>query len=455
MAKKELTSKMKNGYERITKAELKEMDDYCEQYMAFLDNGKTERECVTTAIALAEAKGFKKLERGMKLKAGDKVYYNNCGKNLNLAVIGKEALGANIVAAHIDSPRLDLKPQPLYEDHEMAYLKTHYYGGVRKYQWVTIPLELHGVVCLTDGTTVEVKIGEGNEPKLVITDLLPHLAQEQSKKPLSEAITGEGLTLLVGSVPVADKDVKERTKERVLEILNKKYGITEDDFISAELETVPSFDSTLVGLDGSLIGAYGHDDRVCAYAGLKAIFDIETPEKTAVLVMADKEEIGSVGLTGMISQNFENFINIITGGKADMYEYFEKSFCLSSDVTAAMDPLYADAFEDRNSAHINYGIGLCKYTGSRGKGGASDANAETVAKIRRIFDENGVVWQMAELGRIDLGGGGTVALDMSNRNIETIDAGVPVLSMHSPYEIVSKLDCYMTYKGCKAVYESK
>ena len=455
MSKKELTSKMKNGYDRIEEDVITEIEEYCEQYKAFIDLGRTERECVKTAIDLATAKGFKELKMGMKLKAGDKVYFNNRGKNINLAVIGKDgSLGANIVAAHIDSPRLDLKPQPLYEDHEMSYLKTHYYGGIKKYQWVTIPLELHGVICLTSGKTVEVKIGEGNEPKLVITDLLPHLAQDQVKKPLAEGITGEGLNLLVGSVPVKDTEVRERTKQHILEILNKKYGITEDDFISAELEAVPAYLSTDIGLDGSMIGAYGHDDRVCAYAGLKGLLDIETPEKTAVLVLADKEEIGSVGLTGMISENFENFVKMLTG-LTDLSEYFENSFCLSCDVTAAVDPGYMEAYEDRNDAHLNYGIGLCKYTGSRGKSGASDANAETVAKIRRIFDDNNVIWQMSELGRVDLGGGGTVALDMSNRNIETIDAGVPVLSMHAPFEVVSKLDCYMTYKGCKAVYESK
>lgn len=455
MAKKDLTSKMKNGYDRIKKQELSLMEEYCEEYKAFIDLGRTERECVATAIDLLKAKGFKELKRGMKLKAGDKVYYNNRNKNLNAAVIGKDVKeGANIIAAHIDSPRLDLKPQPLYEDHEMALLKTHYYGGIRKYQWVTIPLELHGVVCLTNGKTIDVKIGEGNEPKLVITDLLPHLAQEQSKKPLSEGITGEGLNILIGSKPVADSELKDRTKNAILEILNKKYGIEEDDFISSELEAIPSYLSTDIGLDGSLIGAYGHDDRVCGYAGLKAIMDVKKPEKTSVLVLADKEEIGSVGVSGMISQNFENFMKMITG-ESDLSEIFEKSFCLSCDVTAAVDPNYLEAFEDHNNAHINHGIGLCKYTGARGKSGASDANAETVAKIRKIFDDNDVIWQMSEMGKVDLGGGGTVALDMANRNIETIDAGVPVLSMHAPFEIVSKLDCYETYKGCLSVFNAK
>ena len=455
MAKKELTTKMKNGYDRIKKAELPLMEDYCDEYKAFMDLGRTEWECVTTAIDLLKAKGFKELKRGMKLKAGDKVYFNNRGKNLNVAVLGKDVKkGANIIAAHIDSPRLDLKPQPMYEDHELALLKTHYYGGIRKYQWVTVPLELHGVVCLTNGKTVDVKIGEGNEPKLVITDLLPHLAQEQSKKPLAEGITGEGLNILIGSKPLSDTEIKDRTKVAILEILNKKYGIEEDDFISSELEAIPSYLSTDIGLDGSLIGAYGHDDRVCGFAGLKAIMEAEKPEKTAVLVLADKEEIGSVGVSGMISQCFENFMKMITG-ESDLSPVFEDSFCLSCDVTAAVDPNYLDAFEDHNNAHINYGIGLCKYTGSRGKSGASDANAETVAKIRKVFDDNDVIWQMSEMGRVDLGGGGTVALDMANRNIETIDAGVPVLSMHAPFEIVSKLDCYETYKGCKAVFGIK
>ncbi len=458
MEREKLFMKRKNGFDVMDKAEKAKMEEYCQLYKEYLGVGRTERECVKETIRQAEALGFVPYKRGMELKAGDKVYFNNREKNVNLAIIGKSGLekGANIIASHIDSPRLDLKPSPLYEENGQALLKTHYYGGIRKYQWVTIPLELHGVVALRDGRVVEVKIGEGNEPKLVITDLLPHLGQEQNKKPLGEAFTGEGLNILVGSEPIGDADATDRIKHNILEKLNEKYGIVEEDFISAELEAIPAYLPTDIGLDGSLIGGYGHDDRVCSYAGLKAMFDIETPEKTAVLILADKEEVGSMGVTGMISQAFENFMkNLCDSQGVDLFQCFENSFCLSCDVTAAVDPNYMEVFEVRNGAHINQGIGLCKYTGSRGKGGASDANAETVAKVLRWFDDNEVLWQMAEMGKVDAGGGGTVALDLANRNIETIDAGVPVLSMHSPFEVVSKIDCYMTYKGCKAVYEAK
>ncbi len=448
----------KNGYDTISSEERALMNGYCEGYKDFLTVGKTERACVKEAIRQAEAHGFSEYKKGMSLKAGDKVYFNNRGKNINLAVIGKKPIeeGVHIVAAHIDAPRLDLKPNPLYEDNGQALLKTHYYGGIRKYQWVTIPLELHGVVVLADGTVVDVKIGEGNEPKLVITDLLPHLGREQNKKALGEAFAGEGLNILVGSEPIGESDAKDRVKHHILEKLNEKYGIVEEDFVSAELEAVPAYNPTDIGIDGSLIGAYGHDDRVCSYAGLKALLDIGTPEKTAVLILADKEEIGSVGVTGMASQAFESFIKKLSPAESvDVHTCFENSFCLSCDVTAAADPNYMEVYEDRNSAHINYGIGVAKYTGSGGKYSASDAGAETVGKIRKWFDAAGVIWQIEEMGKVDAGGGGTVAADLANRNIETIDAGVAVLSMHSPFEVVAKLDCYMTYKACKAVYEVK
>ena len=458
---KELKSKLlvdkKNGYKGFSEAEHKAMNEYCEGYKAFLDAGKTERECVTEAIRQAEALGFKKLERGMELKAGDKVYANNRGKMLTLAVIGTESLekGVQIAAAHIDAPRLDLKPNPLYEESEIAYLKTHYYGGIRKYQWVTIPLQIRGVVALKDGSVVNVVIGEGNEPKLVISDLLPHLAADQNKKTLPEGINGEQLNLIVGSEPL-EGDESDSVKLHVMKLLNEKYGIVEADFISAELEAVPAFNATDVGLDGSLLGAYGHDDRVCSYAALKAMFDLDkTPAKTAVCIMADKEEIGSVGVSGMQTAAFDTFIEDlceIQGARARVC--LENSFCLSADVSAAFDPSFPEVFEKRNSSRLNYGVGLCKYTGSRGKGGASDASAELVGYARRIFDANGVVWQMAELGKVDQGGGGTVAAYMANRNIDTLDAGVPVLAMHAPFEVVSKFDCYMTYKAMKAVYEN-
>ena len=458
--KEKLFSGRKNGYDRFDSAEQAAMDAYCDGYKAFLDKGKTERLCAAEVLRLAEKKGYKPFTRGMDVKPGDKVYLCNRGKAVMLAYIGKKSLadGAQIAAAHIDSPRLDLKPNPLYEDSELAFFKTHYYGGIRKYQWVTIPLELRGVIALKDGSRVEVNIGaDSGDPKLVITDLLPHLGQEQAKKPLATAIPGETLNLLLGSRPIGDEDDTGRVKLAVMKLLNEKYGITEDDFTSAELEAVPAANACDIGLDRSLIGAYGHDDRVCGYAALKALLDLEeTPEKTAVCVLADKEEIGSDGVTGMQSAAFDTFMEDLCAAQdVPVRVCFEKSFCLSADVTAAYDPDYAEVYEKRNAAFVNYGIGLCKYTGARGKSGASDADAETVAYVRHLFDDAGVIWQIAELGKVDAGGGGTVAMYMANRNITTLDAGVPVLSMHAPFEVVAKLDCWETYKGMKAVYQAK
>ena len=450
----------KNGWDRISAAQEGELKRYCEDYKKFLDNSMTEREAVDSAIAMAEAKGFKPFVRGMELKAGDKVYRSNRNKAIMLAVVGSQPLdqGANICAAHIDAPRLDLKPNPLYEDAELAFFKTHYYGGIRKYQWVTIPLELHGVVALKDGSTVKVVVGPAaGDPIFTIDDLLPHLGAEQSKKPLSEAISGESLNLLIGSRPFADDEGSDRVKLAVMDILNQKYGIVEEDFISAELEVVPAFRASDVGFDRSLIGAYGHDDRVCGYAALAGLLDLEeVPAKTAVCMLADKEEIGSEGVSGMQSAAFDTFMSdLCDGQKVKLKACYEKSFCLSADVTAAFDPNFPEVYEKRNSAKINYGIGLSKYTGARGKSGSSDASAEVVAKVRATLDDAEVVWQMAELGKVDAGGGGTVACYMANRDIDTLDAGVPVLSMHSPFETVSKLDCYMTYAAMKAVYRSK
>ena len=449
----------KNGYDRMPESERGAMNDYCEGYKAFLDAGKTERECVAEGVRQAQALGFKPYVRGMALRSGDRIYLNNRGKMLLLAVIGSEGLdrGVQITAAHIDSPRLDLKPIPLYEDSELAYLKTHYYGGIRKYQWVTIPLELHGVVALKDGSVVKVSVGgaEG-DPQFTIDDLLPHLGSEQSKKPLGEAIPGESLNLLIGSRPFKDDEGSDRVKLAVMELLHQKYGIVEEDFISAELEVVPAFRAVDIGFDRSLIGAYGHDDRVCGYACLAALLALGTPERTAICMLADKEEIGSTGVSGMKSAAFDTFVSdLCDAQRVPLKACYEKSFCLSTDVTAAYDPNFAEVYEKRNSALVNYGVGLCKYTGSRGKGGASDASAEVVGQIRRIFDDAGVVWQMAELGKVDAGGGGTVACYMAERDIDTLDAGVPVLSMHSPFETVSKLDCFMTYKGIKAFYETR
>ena len=367
--REKLLSQRKNGYDRIKAEELPAMERYCGLYKTFLQQGKTERECARKTVELAQQAGFRPYERGMALSGGDKVYRVNRDKSVMLAVIGKQSLasGAQIVAAHIDSPRLDLKPTPLYEDSEMAFFKTHYYGGIRKYQWVTIPLELHGVVALKDGTVVPVKLGEGDEPKFVITDLLPHLGGEQGKKPLNEAVPGESLNILLGSCPCGEEEEKDRVKLHVLEKLYEKYGITEDDFTSAELEAVPAAQPTDIGLDASLIGAYGHDDRVCGYAALQAILELSAPEKTAVCMLADKEEIGSMGVTGMQSAAFDTFLEDLCEAQgAALRVCYEHSFCLSADVTAAYDPDYAEVYEKRNAAYLNYGVGLCKYTGARG-----------------------------------------------------------------------------------------
>ncbi|MBQ3405330.1 MAG: aminopeptidase [Oscillospiraceae bacterium] len=457
--KSKLFYKQKNIGLTISAEEKSLSDSYCEEYKSFLAVGKTERLATAEAIRLARARGFKEFSPDMELKPGDKIYCSNRGKALMLAIIGKKPLdqGANIAAAHIDSPRLDLKQSPLYEDSEIAFFKTHYYGGIRKYQWVTIPLELCGVVILADGSCVDVEIGsEPTDPVLYITDLLPHLASAQKNKKLGEAITGEQLNIIVGSLPVDEDGESDKVKLSVLKILNEKYRITEEDFLSAELEAVPAIKPRDVGLDRSLIGSYGHDDRVCAFAELKAILDTQDPEKTAVCILADKEEIGSMGVTGMQSMAFEHFMSELCDIQGVKLERcFANSFCLSADVTSAYDPNFPEVYEKRNNARINYGIALSKFTGSGGKSHSSDASAEIVGRVRRMFRNENVVWQMGELGKVDEGGGGTVAMFMANRNIDTIDAGVPVLSMHAPFEVVSKFDCYMTYKGVLAAYQDK
>ena len=431
------------------------VEEYCRGYMDFLNRSRTERECVVNAIELAREKGFVEFFPGMELHPGMKIYRCNRGKALMLAIIGKNSLddGAVIAGAHVDSPRLDLKQNPLYESEELCFFRTHYYGGIKKYQWVTIPLELHGVVVLQSGERVDVVIGrEPGDPRFVITDLLPHLAQDQMKKTMAEGITGEGLHIVIGSVPYADEG-KDRVKLAILSILNDMYGIREEDFLSAELVAVPAFDVTEVGLDRSLIGGYGHDDRVCAYAELKAILDINDPVRTCICILADKEETGSDGVSGMQSRAFDTFMEDLCQIQGvELRRCFENSFCLSADVTAAFDPLYAEVFEKSNASRMNYGMGINKFTGARGKSGTSDASAEVVAYLRRLFARNNVVWQLCEMGKVDQGGGGTIAKYMANRNIDTIDAGVPVLSMHAPFELVAKFDCYMTYKGVLAAY---
>lgn len=454
----ELFYKQKNGYDTMSTQQRIDMEDYCRGYMAFLNEARTEREAVKIAIEMAEDKGFVEYVDGMKLSPGDKIYCNNRSKALMLAVIGKKSLeeGCVIAGAHVDSPRIDLKQNPLYESDELAYFKTHYYGGIKKYQWVTIPLELHGVVALKNGETIDVSIGhDPSDPQFVITDLLPHLGKEQMRKTMEEGITGEGLNILIGSIPYADEG-SDRVKLAVMSILNDRYGIVEEDFLSAELTAVPAFEVREIGLDRSLIGGYGHDDRVCAYAELKAILDLdEAPEKTAVCILADKEETGSDGVSGMQSSAFECFMEELCAGQnVPLRRCFKNSFCLSADVTAAFDPNFPEVSEKRNDAKLNYGMGICKFTGARGKSGTSDASAEIVGYLRRIFADAGVVWQMSELGKVDQGGGGTIAKYMANRNIDTIDAGVPVMSMHAPFEVVAKFDCFMTYLGVLAAYKA-
>ena len=456
--RKELFYEQKNGYDLIDAKERLELEDYCRGYMDFLNDSRTEREAVKNAIAMAKEQGFTEYEPDMELKPGMKIYRNNRGKALMLAVIGKQDLshGAVIAGAHVDAPRLDLKQIPMYENDEMCFFRTHYYGGIKKYQWVTIPLELHGVVALKSGEVLDVSIGrEADEPKFVITDLLPHLAADQMKKTMKEGITGEGMQILIGSVPYADEG-KDRVKLAVLSILKDMYDIDEEDFLSAELTAVPAYDVCEIGLDRSLIGGYGHDDRVCAYAELKAIFDVEDPERTCVCILADKEETGSDGVSGMQSAAFDCFMEDLCQSQGvALRRCYEKSFCLSADVSNAYDPLYPEVSEKRSEAKINYGMGISKFTGARGKSGTSDASAELVAYLRRLFADKSVVWQLCELGKVDQGGGGTIAMFMANRNIDTIDAGVPVLSMHAPFEVVAKFDCYMTYKGVLAAYGDK
>jgi aspartyl aminopeptidase len=456
--REELFFKKKNTYDTISEDDRARSSVYAGEYKRFLDSAKTEREAVREAVGLAEGMGFKLYGSDMELTAGAKIYTTVAGKAAFFAVIGRRPIseGVSIVAAHVDSPRLDLKQSPLYEEEGLAFFKTHYYGGIKKYQWVTLPLALHGVVVRKDGSRADVVIGEDeSDPVFMITDLLPHLGKEQEKKTLGEAFTGENLNILLGSRPEGEEKESDRVKLAVLRILNEKYGLIEEDFLSAELEAVPAGRARDLGLDGSMITAYGHDDRSCAFAALRALLDAREPERTAVCVLTDKEEIGSEGMTGMQSAAFEDFISYLCGGLDRVGKTFAKSFCISADVCNAFDPCFPDVSEKNNSAFINRGMAVMKYTGARGKSGSNDASAETVGFLRRLFDKNGVAWQTTELGKVDQGGGGTVAMYMANRNIETIDAGVPVLSMHAPFEIVSKLDCYMTYKGFRSLYEWK
>ena len=444
---------LKNGWTKDIDKEI--VFKFSEGYKDFLTQCKTERESVSEAVRLAEECGFKPLESFDTLKEGDKVYAVNKLRSVMLAVIGSEQLtnGVNIVGAHIDAPRLDLKPNPLYEDGEMAFLKTHYYGGIKKYQWSAIPLALHGVVITKDGETVNIRIGDENDDvTFVITDLLPHLAGEQMKKSASEIIEGEQLNILIGAMPSPDEE-KEAVKENILAILNEKYGICEEDFLSAELQVVPAANAKDVGFDRSLIGSYAHDDRVCAYPSLMAILTTEACDKTAVCILTDKEEVGSMGNTGAKSDFMKLVLLEImdkTGESAtelNLLRCLDRSFCLSADVNAAFDPNFPSPYEKRNSGKLNYGVAISKYTGARGKSGSSDASAELMGKIRTLFNQNGVLWHVSELGKVDAGGGGTIAQYVANLGVETVDCGVPILSMHAPFEVASKLDVYMAYKA--------
>ena len=447
----------RNGYRKMPEEETGRMNDYCARYMDFLKISKTERSTITNTIALLEENGFTEFRKGQELKAGDRIYFNNRRRSLVAAVIGEASLdeGVNIVASHVDSPRLDVRPKPMIQESELALLKTHYYGWLRKHQWVSLPLMMEGVVYLEDGSRVDVRIGaDPEDPVLVIPDLLPHISGDQNKLPLTEAHKAEKLNILMASVPLKDCEEAKAVKLTALKLLNEKYGLCEEDFASAELEIVPALDPRDVGLDRSLIGAYGQDDRVCGYAGLEALISLSTPKRTAVLLFADKEEVGNNGVSGARSRAFDYYIGLMckaTG--SDREECYHNSFCMSGDVTSAFDPNYPDAFAGDNTAIANGGIAVCKYTGFGGKEEASDAHAELLSYARGLFKKHGVVWQTAEMGRIDLGGGGTVALEFANRGIDTLDAGVAVLGMHSPFEVVSKLDCYMTYKAYKAIFE--
>lgn len=459
--------KQQNVWEKASDEDLKAAFDYAEEYRKFLNTVKTEREFAAYAEKIAKQNGFAALDELLKTNKrpapGTKVYHINRKKSAVLAVIGAKPLedGVNIIGSHIDSPRLDLKQNPLYEDTDFGMLKTHYYGGIKKYQWISIPMAMHGVFVKADGNTVEFVVGEAeDDPVFTITDLLPHLAQEQMQKKMSEAVTGEGLNLLIGSMPYRDEKVKEKVKLNILHLLNKRYGITEEDFQSAEIEIVPAIRARDVGLDKSMIGGYGQDDRVCAYPALKALLELGSVEKTAVCILTDKEETGSAGNTGAQSAMLDDFLAFLCslGGEANadirLRKCLSASRMLSADVNAGVDPNYESVYEKRNATYLGRGIMLQKYTGSRGKYDASDANAEFLGYVRKLFNDQGIIWQSGELGKVDQGGGGTIAQYAANLGIEVVDCGIAVLSMHSPFEITSKMDIYTMHKAYRAFFGS-
>ena len=459
--KEKLFKQKKDGWETANTRTREEIFNLSKKYMNYLNVAKTEREFIKQAKKMADENGFKDIAEYETLKPGDKIYFVNRAKSMYLAIIGEESIekGMHIIGSHVDSPRLDLKPNPLYEDTGLAYLKTHYYGGIKKYQWTTIPLSMHGVIVKTNGEKVEINIGEDeNDPIFTITDLLPHLAQEQVERKLKNGVDGEDLTLLIGSIPYDDSKATEKVKLNILNILNQKYGITEIDFTSSEIELVPAFKARSLGFDGSMVAAYGQDDKVCAYTSLQAMMELEKVKNTAVCILSDKEEIGSMGNTGMESHMFDFFISeILNKLGVNRPNLLDKIFCfskmLSSDVDAGYDPLYAQVSDKHNAGFLGKGISLNKYTGARGKSGASDANAEYVAWVRNVLEKNEILYQVAELGKVDIGGGGTIAYILANKGTDVIDCGVPVLSMHAPYEVTSKFDIYSAYKTYKAFWQ--
>ena len=459
--KEKLFNKKDNGWETLDSNQKEEVFDLSKKYMDFLNVAKTEREFIKHARKLANENGYKDIMEFDTLKPGDKIYFVNREKSMYLAIIGEKSIeeGLHIIGSHVDSPRLDLKPNPLYEDTGLAYFKTHYYGGIKKYQWTTIPLSIHGVIVKANGEKIEVNIGEDEEdPIFTITDLLPHLAQEQMEKKLKNGVDGEDLNLLIGSIPYSSSKISEKVKLNILNILNQKYGITEADLTSSEIELVPAFKARSLGFDGSMVAAYGQDDKVCAYTSLHAMMELENVKNTAVCILSDKEEIGSMGNTGMESHMFDFFISeILNKLGVNRPNLLDKVFCfskmLSSDVDAGFDPIYASVSDKHNAGFLGKGISLNKYTGARGKSGASDANAEYVAWVRNILERNNIKYQIAELGKVDIGGGGTIAYIIANKGADVIDCGVPVLSMHAPYEVTSKYDIYSAYKTYKTFWE--
>ena len=450
-----------SGWKNMDNNQKQKIFDFSNNYMEFLNKSKTEREFIKSAKKLADENGFTDINNKTELKAGDKIYFINRDKSMYLAIIGTEDIeknGMHIIGSHVDSPRLDLKPNPLQEDGGFAYFKTHYYGGIKKYQWTTIPLSIHGVVVKPNGEKIEINVGENDaEPIFTITDLLPHLAQSQMEKKLKEGIDGEDLKLLIGSIPFDDDKIQEKVKLNILNILNQKYGIKEIDLTSAELELVPAFKARTLGFDESMVAAYGQDDKVCAYTSLVAMMSLENVKNTAICILSDKEEIGSMGNTGMESHMFDFFVSeVINKMGINKPNLLDKIFCyskmLSSDVDAGFDPIYASVSDTLNAGYLGKGIALNKYTGVRGKSGASDANAEFVAWVRNILETNNIKYQITELGKVDVGGGGTIAYILANKGVDVIDCGVPVLSMHAPYEVTSKFDIYNAFEAYKAFW---